>query len=333
MKRFFAFLLAILVLSGCDDGELTQVSFEFDDASAKPCGTGSPDFFIYKTQDRRTLIVQLPETSFENEISVDQTTPPLQLAINGSNIRLIYREYSGEITDNTICSVVPPANPIVTQEREATSGKITITTTAILSEPNANGATQITNYLHTLVFTDLVFDLGDNTTQINEAITQVTFQTLATGFTNFSNLTGVKSCTNNGVNDATFLFKYQNDQALILDLSDSDAAFLFSNEPGPKKRYFSSETILTHAFFNTSTVFLNDAFFCSNPTPVTPPVIDSFTAEDGVTDISGIIEVTSLQSVNGFKHTIVLKKVRLVKGTLKRELGNEFIFGEFETSN
>jgi hypothetical protein len=124
-----------------------------------------------------------------------------------------------------------------------------------------------------------------------------------------------------------------NDQALILDLSDADATFLFSNEAGLKKRLFSSETILTHAFFNTSTSFLNDAYFCTTPTPVTPPSIETFTAENGVAEVSGMIEVTSLPSDNGFKHTIILKKVKLAKGTLKRELGNEFIFGEFETSN
>jgi hypothetical protein len=329
MKRFFALFLSILVFSSCDDGDLTQVSFEFDDTVAEDCGMDTDNFFIFKTQDRRALIIQLPESSFENLISVDRPTPPLPLVIDANSIRLIYREYSDEVSINTFCSVVPVAYPAVVQEREATEGKITITTTAIRSEPDANGATRITNFLHTLVFSDLKFDLGDGNSQINEAFTQVTYLTDATPFTNFAGLTGIFSCED----ETTFLFKFLNTQALILNLDPADYAFLFSDEAGPKRRLFSSETTLTHAFFNTSAASLSTNYFCANTPPGTPEVLESFNAVNGVDDVSGIIEVTTLSSVNGFMHTIVFKNVRLAKGTLNRELGNAFIFGEFETTN
>ena len=116
-------------------------------------------------------------------------------------------------------------------------------------------------------------------------------------------------------------------------MSDADAAFLFSNEAGPKTRLINDATKLTHYFYNTEINTLNNAYFCTNPTPDTPPVIDAYFAENGIEDERGIIEVTSLASDNGFKHTIVLKKIRLVKGSLKVEMGDEFIFGEFETTN
>lgn len=328
MKRFWPFLLLVFVLSSCDDGDLAQVSFDFDDTTAKQCGTGTSDFFIYKTQDKRVLIIQIPEENFPNLLSADEDTPPETLEINGSSIRLIYREYSGTVSVNTICSTVPPATPIVVEEREATEGEITVTTTAIKTEPDANGVTQITHFLHTLVFNDLVFEIGD-AKQINEAFTQITYQTEATDFTNFSNVTGVQSCEN----DDTFLFKISADQALVLDLSDADAAALFTGEPGPKKRYFSDDTKLQQLFYDTSLAFLNVDYFCADQQPTNPEVIDTFTSVNGVVDQSGLIEVTSLESDNGFKHTIVLKNVRLAKGTLTRQLGNEYIFGEFETTN
>lgn len=330
MKRFFTLLLLTIVLSSCDDGDLTQVSFEFNDTPATGCNNNVTDkFFIFKTQDKRALIIQLPEINFQNRISADLTIPPELLTINGTNIRLIYREYSGIVDSNTLCSAVPASDPVVLKQQEAKEGKIKITTTAIKSEPDANGVTKITDYLHTLTFTDLKFDLGDGTSQINETFTQITYKTTATSFAVFTGLTGLFSCTN----DKTFLFKYNPTQALTLDLSDADAAFLFSNEAGPKTRLISSQNKLTHLFFNTTNASLSNTYFCANPTPAIPQITDAFTAENGVENVSGIIEVTSLASSNGFKHTIILKKVRLSKGSLKVEMGNEFVFGEFETTN
>ena len=330
MKHFFALILIILLFSSCDDGDLTQVSFEFNNTPANACNNNTTnDFFIFKTQDRRALIVQLQESNFKNEITADKAIQPTPLVINGSTVRLIYREYSDAITSSTICSAVPAANPTVVVEREATEGTITINTTALKSEPDANGATRITGYLHTLVFKDLVFDLGDQNSQINEAFTQITYETAAIPFTPFSGLANLKSCTN----DETFLFKYADKQALILDLSATDAAFLFSGESGPKVRLISAENKLTRLFFDTTTTTLTDAFFCINPTPATPAITETFTAENGVADQSGIIEVTTLDSDNGFKHTIILKNIRLAKGSLKVDMGAAYIFGEFETIN
>lgn len=327
MKRFFAFLLLAFVFSSCDDGDLTEVSFEFDDSPAQSCNTTTNDFFIYKTQDKRALIIQLPESNFPNQISADLSTQPLPLNINGTSVRLIYREYSGNVTVNTICSAVPASNPFVVKEQEAIEGKINITTTAIKTIPDANGATKIAAYLHTLVFTDLKFDLGDGTSQINEAFSQITYETPAVTFANFAGLTSLFSCSN----DNSFLFKYNPTQALILDLKDSDAAYLFSNEAGPKTRLINTENRLLHLFFNTTINSLSNSYFCTNPTPETPPIIDTFNAENGIENQSGIMEVTSLASDNGYKHTIILKKIRLVKGSLKIQMADEFILGEYET--
>jgi len=316
-------------ISSCDDGSVDQVSFTFNDSLAGVCRSGTSAFFIQKTQDNRAIIIQVPESNFQNRLTADLPVQPQPLTINGSSIRLIYREYSGPITGTILCSVIPEAEPVVTREREATAGTLRITTTAIKTEPNADGVTQITHFLHTLTFSDLTFDLGEGNTQVNEQIAPIQFQTPATSFTNFSGLPGVESCTN----DNTVLFKYQVDQSLVLDLSDADFATLFSSEPGPKSVLFSDSTRLKHTFYNTTINTLSDTYFCSNPLPALPPVIEEFQAVNGILNQSGIIQVTTLPSTNGFKHTIVLLNVRLANGSLTRQLGNSFIFGEFETSN
>lgn len=329
MKRFFAFLLLTVVLSSCDDGDLTEVSFEFDDTAALACNTTTSDFFIYKTQDKRALIIQLPESNFLNLVTADFPPQLATLPIDGSTVRLIYREYDDDVTSATLCSSVPASSPLVVKEQEALEGNITITTTAIKSLADSNGVTKITAYLHTLVFTDLKFDLGNGTSQINETFTQITYQTTATAFSNFAGLTNLSYCETDG----PLLFKFDPKQALVLDINDTDAAYLFSSEPGPKSRLISDDIKLTHLFFNTATNSLSTAYFCDLPTPPTPVIIDTFTAENGITDTSGIIEVTTLDSDNGLKHTIVLKKIRLVKKSLKVQMADTFIFGEIETTN
>ncbi|MDD3003836.1 hypothetical protein [Flavobacterium sp.] len=328
MKQFFAFLLLTVLFSSCDDGDLSQISFEFNDTPAIAC-SNTTGFFIYKTQDKRALIIQLPETSFANLVTADLNSPLQPLSINGSNIRLIYREYSNTISSSTICSSIPAAEPVVLKEYEASEGKIYINTTAIKSEPDANGATKITQYLHTLTFTDLKFELDDTNSQINEAFTQVTYLTTATPFTNFSGETGLFTCEG----DNSFFYKFNPTQAMVLDLNEADANFLFTNEAGTKTKLLSNESKLFHLFFDTNTFFLTNDYFCTNPTPPTPPIVDAYTSQNGIEGESGIVEVTSLASDNGFKHTIKLKNVILVKGSLKIQLGNEFILGEFETSN
>lgn len=324
MKRIFAFILLVVAFSSCDDGDLTQVTFEFDDTLAGKCGSGTPDFFIYKIQDNRALIIQLPEANFPNRVSADLTTQPEILNIEDEKIRLIYREYSDKITGAMLCSTIPVSDPVVIQEREATKGKIQITTTAIKSEPDANGATKIIAYLHTLIFTDLVFELEDGTNQINESFSQVSYQTDAVPFANFAGLTNLFSCPDN----TNKLFKYNPTQALVLNLSDDDVAVLFSSDAGPKTRLISDTNNLSHLFFNTQMTSLANNYFCTDPTPTTPPITEEYIAANGVAGQTGIIEVTTLASDNGFKHTIVFKKVRLVKGSLKVEMGDQFTFGE-----
>jgi hypothetical protein len=323
MKQFFALLLLTLALSSCDDGDLTQVSFEFNNTPAIACNTATDNFFIFKTQDRRALIIRLPESNFQNNLTVDRLSQPEPLAINGTTIQVLYREYSADVTESTICSAIPASNPAVVAERSASAGTINITTTAIRSEPDANGATRITNFLHTLVFSGLKFDLGDGTSQINEAFTIITYQTAGIDFTPFAGLPNLNICSNN-----TLLFKNNPTQALILDLSDADAVTLFTGEPGPKRVLISNDSTLRHLFFNSTITPLSNAYFCAISPPDAPPVLETFIAENGTENISGIIEVTTIAIDRGFKHTIILKNITLANKNLKVKMGNAFTYGE-----
>ena len=328
MKRFFMLLVLALGFAGCDDGDLEQVSFEFDDTDARACNTGENDFFIFKTTDKRALMVVLDESLFPNEVSADNTTTPI--TINNTSVKLIYRVYASAITDATVCSDIPASDPVVTEEYVAVAGQILINTTAIKTEVAEDGSTKITYYLHTLSFNDVTFDLGEGN-QRNESLPQITYQTTAPTFQLFSANIEISNCEG----DNSFLFKSNNEQSLILNLSDATAAALFSAEAGPKTQLFDAENTLTYRFYDTTPTFniVTEGYLCTSPTPEFPVVNNTWTAAPGVANVSGIIEVTTLPADDGFTHTITLRNVRMTKESLSFQLPTDYFFGEFETPN
>ncbi|MDI1306166.1 MAG: hypothetical protein PSX42_15170, partial [bacterium] len=60
---------------------------------------------------------------------------------------------------------------------------------------------------------------------------------------------------------------------------------------------------------------------------------EEWIAVAGVSNVSGIVEVTTTSFANGFKHTIVLKNVTMKKGNNDFKLGDNYIYGELLTAN
>lgn len=335
MKRIFGFLVLAVLFAGCDDGDMQEVSFEFNDASALACNVSGEDkdFFIYKTTDQRALILQLSEKNFSNTVSLDTLNgAPIELDIDARN-KLIYRVYSDNVNTSTICSAIPASYPIVTEERSATGGTISIVTTAIKSDITDQGATRITDYVHTMTFSDITFDLGDGI-QRNETLPSITYTRKAPSVAVFDGLAGLKSCSNSPrlhFKLSTSTVNNADPQAMLLRLSDAAIATLFTEETDvPKIAYFDTENTLTHLYFgSTATNPLNDAYICSTETPAFPSVKDSWRAANGVENTSGIIEVVTTSTETGFKHTITFRNVKMVKGSQDYLLKSEFIFGEY----
>ncbi|MDR6967238.1 hypothetical protein J2X31_001245 [Flavobacterium arsenatis] len=335
MKRFFSFLVLAVLFTGCDDGDMQEVSFEFNESAAGSCNSNASSFFIYKTTDQRALILKLAERNFTNTVTSDslaQQGGAISLDIDTNN-QLIYRVYNDNITPTTMCppNGVPAAYPVVTEERRAINGgKMFIRTTPIRSEENANGSTTITEYLHTISFSDITFITADGV-QRNESLPPVTYRTPASSF-NFTNLSSVQICAEN---NHTLLFRYLNDKAMTLRLSEADAAFLFSNDiSAPKVRYLNSENILNYRFFSRTDITpLTNNYFCSVTQPDLPSVRYIWTGNSSVDQNTGVIEVVTEQTDdNLFKHTITLKNVTMARASQNFKLERDFIFGEVETT-
>ena len=160
MKKIIVLLASVFMLQACDDGDITLESFNFDTVAVQNCPTND---LVYKINRNELLLISVPETNFPNEVTV--VGSPRIVNVNAEN-RIVYRLYSDNVTSTTICSVLPPASPVVQKEWNATGGTIEIITNAIYA---ANGTT-ITGYTHNIKFKNVNFSSPENSFSFTEYI-------------------------------------------------------------------------------------------------------------------------------------------------------------------
>ncbi len=320
MKKILALLVLSIVFYSCDNGNIDVVSFDFSTPTVKSCNSGNAtSFYVYSFKENRAFILQIPESSFPNEVTADGV--PRELTINATN-KVTYREYSGTVSINTLCSVLPPTAPTVTKDWSAIGGTISMVTTKVVTPNATDGSTRITSYNHTITLKNIVFNTG-NGEQRNDSIEIGTFTTTPIVPINFS-LLDIKNCTAN----ASTYFKTSGNQALSVTLDST----VFT-APTLGVRIFPIDGTATQFSYKVYADILPDNFFCTSPVPTLPSVeelwiADNSTNVNGVT--SGIIEVTT--ETNGgstFKHTIRLLNVTVTKGPVSFNWGTSYLFGVF----
>lgn len=314
MKRVLSLLVFSMFLNGCDDGDLIQENIDFDVVTAQKCTTNN---IIYKLKDSEALIFEATGVTFPTE------TTSQELSISSSN-RVIYRFYNGTVTASTICESIPPATPIVTGQWSATGGKIVINTTAVKTTDETDNSTKITGYNHNITFKNVTFDKG-NGTQVYETFAFGDYLISATPLPLAFNKT-LEQCSS-----SKQLYDYNSSEALILDVDSA----LIVNEATPLNAprtglISDTKNKLTYRLFSG---LVTDAYFCNTSFPATPVVTEEWIAVAGIANTSGIIEVTTTVFGNGFKHTVVLKKVKMKKGNSDFILGDNYIYGELLTTN
>ncbi|WP_052467156.1 hypothetical protein [Psychroserpens damuponensis] len=130
----YLFIIGLIALS-CDDGDIFEVTLDFDDVELETCG--SLVFFKAKDSPPETLSVQLTNRTFEQMLAVNDDniftqTFDFSLANNSFN----YRTYSTEPND-VFCNDIPPSDLNITSDAESNSGQAVLTT--ILVEDDEDG--------------------------------------------------------------------------------------------------------------------------------------------------------------------------------------------------
>ena len=121
----FILLISVVFWLGCDDGDIIDVSLDFDD-DVDYCG--SLVFYKEKEGPAETLSIQLSNVTFESLLETgDDNTLVRTYTINGSTNRFNYRTYSS-LPEDPFCNDIPPAALNITNDDESSSGLVTIET-------------------------------------------------------------------------------------------------------------------------------------------------------------------------------------------------------------
>lgn len=318
MKRFITILMLFLLISACDDGNLTVDEIDFSEGAVQKCSI--KDVF-YKVNGAEMLFIEIPSTTFTD----NQTLPdsPIEVPISNS-VKVTYRRFVSNASADNICPTAPSATPNLAEQWIASDGIIQIKSTAVKTTDAATNATKITGYNYNIVFKNITFEKpsGPQTyTTFNFGNYSKTVSPLAFGF---DAQVDKSTCpTDNRI------FNFSGSEVFILDVSNY--ATLFANEvtTTPRTALISNTNKLTYRLYNGA---ITNAFFCSATSPTTPLLSQEWNAVAGIEAVSGIIEVSTTTFGTGFQHTIRLKKVSLKRGNSDFTLGDDYLFGSFVTN-
>jgi hypothetical protein len=147
---------------------------------------------------------------------------------------------------------------------------------------------------------------------------------------NFDTSAKVETCSGKGL-----FFKIKNNEALILSIPVTSFPNVVTPENQPTTIIISATNKVTYRLFDSN---VTTSYFCEILPPATPTVLEEWYANNGVTAVSGLIEITTTEIINptttlltGYNHLIVFKNITFTKG------GNSFTydtytFGSYITS-
>ncbi|MFH6996949.1 hypothetical protein ACHRVZ_03390 [Flavobacterium sp. FlaQc-57] len=332
MKKYASLLLFALLLNGCDDGDLTVDSVDFDAISAQSCDP-LINTLIYKLKAQESLLLQLPAGSIKN----DPTLPNDPLIYNidqdgNGSYRFLYRAYDGTVATANICGAIPPKTPNVTQEWLAISGVIQIATAQIEETDATTGSSKITGYNHSINFKNITFLKPSG---IDQVMAEFPFGDLKTTVTN----PVVVSFTDENADYCPTAKKIYNDNGISsLVIENLDPALIDNSATPvgtPRTSLINLNGTMNKVYYRTYSGTLpaeTSTYFCTDKTPTTPPVLDNWYGKDGVANVSGIIQVTTTEEEKVYRHKVVLANATLRKSNSSFKLGTSFLLGTFVTA-
>ena len=325
MKKYASLLLFALLLNGCDDGDLTVETIDFDTVQSTSCDPLT-NTLIYKLKPQESLLLNLPANEILNEPTIGDT---LTYIIDNNKYRVVYRAYDGTVSNENICGAIPPKTPNVTEEWFASGGTIQIVTKQVDKTPApADGHTEIVGYNHSIVFKNITFEKPSGPQVEEEYIFGDYLTNVTPVVVSFLEPDNAKYCS-----DLKKVYNNNTSNALVIENFDSDNLFKNEDTPAGKPRIglINSPATKNNLYYRTYTTNLptpTQGYYCLEKTPTSPIVNDTWVGLAGVTNVSGIIEVTTTSVNKVFTHKVVLKNVTLQKDNSSFKLATEFLLGD-----
>ncbi len=166
MKKIVSILFILLTFS-CNDGNFEIASFEFQD-TVNYCG----EYVLYRlstNENREALIVTLTDTQIRNDETI---VVPVSITTSG-DYTVTYRIFDEGVTSSYFCTTIPPAEPKISKNWEATGGKISVVNEAVYDDDEET----IIAYNHIIILNDLVLTNGDETISFDPSYLYGEFET------------------------------------------------------------------------------------------------------------------------------------------------------------
>lgn len=285
MKKIFG-LIALVLVMACDDGDMTFKTFNFGTAAVQSCATTG---IVYKTSGTQALILDLDPAAFI-DIKTEEGMPRV-ITLGAAN-KLIYRNYTGNVSNTSLCSDIPPASPAVAEEWVALpGGTLNIVTTQRFDDDG-----KLVGYSHAITLKSVTFTKGDETIIMEDNVFGTYLENLPYrfDFLDEDNDIVLGSCNAN----STTVFRVTGNESLLLLLEEN----IFPSVEGgpPVTRELADITDNNQVIFTTYAGSASTALFCNTPPPVLN-VTGQWFATAGQLKI-----VTTGATSGGFDHVVSL---------------------------
>ncbi len=291
MKKIFGILALFLLLSSCDDGDMSFQTFNFD-GDLLACST--VDDVYLKINGSEVLILDLSSTPLLNIASVDTDgdgeIDPTIIQLSSGKIK--YRNYNATASSSTVCSNIDSSSISILEEWLG-SGTISITTTT----------TDNITYSHSITLVDVSFTKGDETLRLLD--NYLGERTTSVGFdfdfeSDTESPTEFLICTDE---DNIYTTGSSSTEALILSFASGTFQNIMDNIGTTTENTIAINTnnVLRLRVFSSTA---GSDSFCS----ITPPLSPTETAR-WETISTGSVKIVTTQEGNVFTHEMYLQNV------------------------
>ncbi|KOS04923.1 hypothetical protein AM493_01885 [Flavobacterium akiainvivens] len=290
MKKIFGLLAALILLTGCDDGDMSFRTFNFTDAAPTRCDNQSSVF--YKINGTEVLIFELSLQTALVNIATETGQPRIVTT------DLTYRNYSSTVTNSTLCSNIPPTSPSVLEEWQG-EGRMAITTTAVTE--TTNGVTRITGYSHQITLQTGTFTKDGEEIIITDVNLGTISRDLGFDFDFLTTSNPPAQFTECPTTPNTY-YRLDGTEALVLTLGADVLPTEPTSQPVVINLQASTDanTLLLRVFSSS----IGATSICGSNPPITPTETQRWDANQGT------LEITTTQNGPGLTHTLRLKLAR-----------------------
>ncbi|WP_294818548.1 hypothetical protein [uncultured Flavobacterium sp.] len=269
MKKILGLIAALILMMGCDDGDMSFNTFDFSAGTPSLCAESN---IYYKINGSEVLLIDLSGNPLLN---VDTQGQPRIITIGGNNT-ITYRNYDGNPAATSICSFPAPASPVVLEEWQG-EGTLSVITTVV-----RNSSSVVTGYSHKITLLDVSFTKNGETTRIADS--EFGSVVIPIGFTFDFGTTddelSLKSCDENNL-----VYKRKAREALLLNLDPARFAGYTAGQ---------TNTLNIDDLTNEGVLFLvyngsiTDGHICDVIAPVAPTITERWEAGSGTIRINTV---------------------------------------------